>query len=430
MKKLLTLALTLLYSGGLILSAQVPAPKKKDAQKQVVKGEEVKINVKSNAGSKRTAAGPDWFTPSETIRTFNGGATSGYSYATLFPDTNALFTYSGSAGNVTFENNINSLGLVFDPRSDIYDGSPFKTTKWSNYKVDSIKFPFFYRRFNTNDNIVDTIIVTTFDRTSIGRGFTTIYAGAVDYTTDRYRAAGTGTTVYTILLTKNDTSSNVQERVIAVNKTINGSNNGANYFGATITFLPGYKGYKHGLPFDTVANFVSGVKGSTRTNVIRLLGYYDPSMYVESTTVPAVSGNRIYNHGIVAEPTQRYQLGTNKVDYYFPAFYQTVHLFPAIDFKLSSPNVSVNTLSNASISNIYPNPATGGDVIVELRSSVNAASVVTVTDVTGKVVKTLDFALVAGSNEISLNVDGLSKGIYVVSVKADGVNSVSKLTID
>jgi hypothetical protein len=298
--------------------------------------------------------------------------------------------------------------------------------------VDSIRFPFFYRRFNTDDNLVDTIIVTTFDRTSIGRGFTTIYAGAVDYTTDRFRAAGTGTQVFTILLTKDDTSSSAQERVVAVNKTINGSNNGANYFGATITFLPGYKGYRKQdvSGFDTVANFVTGAKGPDKTNVIRLLGYYDPSMYVESTTVPAVSGNRIYNHGIVAEPTQRYQLGTNKVDYYFPAFYSTVHLFPAIDFKLSSPNVSVNTLSNASISNIYPNPAKGGDVIVELRSSVNAASVVTVTDVTGKVVKTSDYALVAGSNEISLNVDGLSKGIYVVSVKADGVNSVSKLTID
>lgn len=430
MKKLLTVALTLFYSGGLILSAQVPAPKKKDVQKQVVKGEEVKINAKSEAGSKRTAAGPDWFTPSETIRTFNGGATSGYSYTTLFPDTNALFTYTGSNGDVTFENNINSVGLVFDPRSDIYDGSPFKTTKWSNYTVDSIRFPFFYRRFNTDDNIVDTIIVTTFDRTSIGRGFTTIYAGAVDYTTDRFRAAGTGTSVFTILLTKDDTLSSAQERIVAVNKTINGSNNGGNYFGATITFLPGYKGYNHGLPFDTVANFVTSAKGPNKTNVIRLLGYYDPSMYVESTTVPAVSGNRIYNHGIVAEPTQRYQLGTTKVDYYFPAFYQSVNLFPAIDFKLSTPNVSVNTLSSASISNIYPNPATGGDVIVELKSEINAASVVTVTDITGKVVKTSDYALVAGSNEISLNVDGLSKGIYVVSVKADGVNTISKLTIE
>ena len=430
MKKLLTVALTLFYSGGLILSAQVPAPKKKDVQKQVVKGEEVKINAKTEAGSKRTSAGPDWFTPSETIRTFNGGATSGYSYTTLFPDTNALFTYSGSSGNVTYENNINSVGLVFDPRSDIYDGSPFKTTKWSNYTVDSVRFPFFYRRFNTDDNIVDTIIVTTFDKTSIGRGFTTIYAGAVDYTTDRFRAAGTGTQVFTILLTKDDTSSSAQERTIAVNKTINGSNAGGNYFGATITFLPGYKGYNHALPFDTVADFVAGSKGPNRTNVIRLLGYYDPSMYVESTTVPAVSGNRIYNHGIVAEPTQRYQLGSNKVDYYFPAFYSTVHLFPAIDFKLSSPNVSVNTLSSASISNIYPNPAKGGDVVVELKSEVNAASVITVTDVTGKVVKTANYNLVAGSNDINVNVDGLSKGIYVISVKADGVNTISKLTIE
>lgn len=430
MKKLLTVALTLFYTGGMILSAQVPAPKKKEAPRQVVKDEKVQVRLKSdNGSSKRTAAGPEWFGPSETVRTFNGGATSGYSYTTIFPDTNALFTYSGSSGDVTFETNVNSVGLVFDPRSEIYDGSPFKTDKWSNYTVDSLRFTFFYRRFNSDPNIVDTIIVTTFDRNSISRGFTTIYAGAVDYTTDRYRAAGTGTQVYTILLTKDDTSSTAQERVIAIGKTINGGNNGANYFGTSISYLPGYKGYNHGLPFDTVANFVTNEVAANKTNTIRLLGYYDPSMFTESTTVPAVSGNRIYNHGIVAEPTQRYKLNS-QVDYFFPAFYTTSHLFPVIEYLVSSPNISVNSLSAASISSIYPNPATGSEVVLELKSEVSVNTVVTITDVTGKVVKTIDCELVEGSNEIMLNVDGLNKGMYVVSVKAEGVNAVTKLTIE
>ncbi len=431
MKKLLTIALTLFYSGGLMLSAQVPAPKKKDAPKQTVKDEKVLIREKSgNNSSKRTAAGPEWFTPSETIRNFNGGATSGYSYTTLFPDTNALFTYQGQSGDVTFETNINSVGLVFDPRSDIYDGSPFKTTRFSNYTVDSLRFTFFYRRFNTDDNVVDTIIVTTFDRNSISRGFTTIYAGAVDYTTDRFRASGTGTNVYTILLTKDDTSSTAQERMIAVGKTIAGSANGANYFGTSISYIPGYKGYNHGLPFDTVANFVTNEKGANKVNTFRLLGYYDPSMFVENATVPAVSGSRIYNHGIVAEPRQRYKIGSPVTDYFYPAFYTTSHLFPVIEFKVSSPNISVNSLSNATINNIYPNPATGGDVIVELNSSVSTLAEVTVTDITGKVVKTMAHNLINGSNEININVDGLTKGLYVVSVKADGVNTISKLTIE
>lgn len=418
------------FCGGIALHAQVPAPQKKDAQKQEVKNENVPVEQKAGAtNSKRTAAGPNWFTPSEAVRAFNGGATSGYSYTTIFPDTNALFTYTGTSGDVTYENNINSVGIVFDPRSVIYDGSPFKTTNWSNYTVDSLRFAFFYRRFNSDPNLVDTIIITTFDKASISRGFTTIYAGAVDYTTDRYRATGTNAVVHTILLTKDDTSSLSQERVIAVNQTVSGSGTGSNWFGASISYLPGYKGYNHGLPFDTVANFVTGTVDSTRCNTFRLLGYYDPSMYVESTTIPPIGGTRIYNHGIVAEPTQRYKLNS-AVNYFYPAFYSTVNLFPYIEFKVQSPNVSINSVSSASISSIYPNPAVGGDVMIEMNSEVSTSAVVTVTDITGKVIKTMDIALETGTNEISLNVDGMSKGIYVISVKAEGVNSVSKLTIE
>ena len=428
MKKLITVALTLFYTGGMLF-AQLPAPKPKDLPKNIVKEDKVELKFRKTS-AKRTAAGPTWFTPSETIRNFNGGPTSAYSYTTIFPDTNALFTYTdGQGGTVTNENIVNSVGLIFDPRSQIYSNDAFVTTRFSNYTVDSLRFTFFYRRFNTDPNMVDTIIVTTFDRTSISRGFNTIYAGAVDYTTDRYRASGANATVTTLLLTIDDTASTAQERTIAVNKTVSASNNGSNYFGATISYLPGYKGYNHGLPFDTVANFFTMKKSDSMVNTFRVLGYYDPNMYTESTTIPPINGTRIYNHGIVAEPTQRYKLIAN-VDYYYPAFYNTSHLFPAIDFLVKSPNVSVNSLSSATISNIYPNPAKGGNVMVELKSEVSANAHISITDVTGKVIKTLSHDLTAGDNNISLNVDGLSKGIYFVAVKAEGINTISKLTIE
>jgi hypothetical protein len=428
MKKLLTIALTFFCSGGMMLMAQVPAPAKKDAPRQTVPGESVKIRTNSNS-AKRATAGPDWFTPAETIRAFNGGATSGYSFTTLFADTNAYFVYSGQNGEVVNRNIINSAGIVFDPRSEIYDGNPFKTTLWSTYNVDSVRFAFFYRRFNTDPNMVDTIVVTVFDRTSITRGFNGIYAGAVNYTTNQFTASGTNATTYKIFLTIDDTSSSAQERVIGINKTVLGSNNGANYFGATVTYLPAYRGYSKTEPFDTVANFVASTTGPDKVNTMRLLAYYDPSMFTESSTIPPINGTRIYNHGIVAEPTQRYKLNST-VDYYFPAFYTTVHMFPAIDFHVSSPNISVNSLTNATINNIYPNPAVSGNVIVELKSDVNADANVEITDITGKVVKANISTLSIGNNELSLNVDGLSKGVYFVSVKAEGINTVSRLIIE
>lgn len=359
MKKLLTISVFSLIGAFTGLIAQTSDLPKKPLIKIDVPGETVILRTNTQDNSKREAYGPEWFSPAETVRAFNGGPTSSYSYTTIFPDTNALFTYVGQAGDVTFNANQNSVGIVFDPRSDIYDGFPFKTDKWADINVDSMRFPFFYRRFNTDPNIVDTIVISVFDRTSITRGFTTMYAGAVNYTRDRYRASGTNVNVYTILLTKDDTSSTAQERVLAITKTVKGSNDGANYFGATISYLPGYRAYSTVEPFDTVANFVQNLTGPNRVNTFRLLAYYDQSMFTESTTVPPVSGARIYNHGIVAEPTQRYNLN-NQIDYYFPAFYTTSHLFPAIEFYMASPNVSVTTLSNATIKSVYPNPAAVG----------------------------------------------------------------------
>src|SRR5690606_1515647 len=76
-----------------------------------------------NNNTRRGAAGPSWFEPSEAIRNTMGGSAANYSAWTIFPDTNAFIGYlsttdpSGVVYSRTFSN---SLGVVFDPRSYVY----------------------------------------------------------------------------------------------------------------------------------------------------------------------------------------------------------------------------------------------------------------------------------------------------------------------
>lgn len=425
MKKVFT-TLALLFTSGTLLLAQLPSNKPTETPRQIVTGEKVLLKP-TQQSTKRTAEGPSWFETTTAI----GGVQANYSFFTLFPDTNALFSYSnGSGGATTLRTIAHSTGIVFDPRAKIFQNLPYTTTKFSSYTVDSLRFSFFYRRFNTDENMNDTIVLTTFNNSSLNRGFTGLYAGAVDYTTNDYTAAGAGAVKTKIVLTKDDTSSLMQTRTIAVNRTIMGGNAGANYFGTAITYLPGYRAYSKVEPFDTVVNFVTAATGPNKVNTFRLLVYFDDGMYVESETVPAVNGDRIYNHGFVAEPRQRYQTGTPKVDYYFPAFYQTSHMFPVIEYLVQSPNTSINTVSSAKISDIYPNPSNNQDVVVEINSDINSASTLEIMDMSGRVIRSNELSIAAGLNSVTVSTTDLAKGIYFVNVKGNSINSVSKLVIE
>jgi hypothetical protein len=209
-----------------------------------------------------------------------------------------------------------------------------------------------------------------------------------------------------------------------------GGNGGANYFGTAITYLPGYRGYSKVEPFDTVANFVTTPTGPTRANIFRLLTYFDDGMYVESETGPANNGDRIYNHGIVAQTAQRYQTGSPKVDYYYPAFFQASHMFPVIEFLVQSPNTAINTVSSAKISDIYPNPSNNQDVVVEINSDINSASTLEIMDMSGRVIRSTELSIEAGFNSVTVSTSELAKGIYFVNVKGNSINSVSKLVIE
>lgn len=440
MKKLLLITVSSL---GLYANAQVvkkaTMPVTTPADQQAI---QLRTQTTKTMGSAAAdASGPSWFNMSEAVKTFQGGSDNNYSYSTIFPDTNAYVSYSSSSGGASVSNTIiNSQGLVFDPRGMVWgEIGPFQTSRWNNYTVDSIRFQFYYRRFNADANLKDTLYVTTFDKTSINRGFTSIYAGAVDYTPNKYTVKGTNANTQIVELTPADTIGGSQIITLPVlgTKTINGGNSGANWFGCVISYQPGYKGYKHGAPFDTIAFYNTGaVYDNTKvSNMFRLLTYFDASQYVEDQNVPAaINGYRIYNHGIQAQEEARYGItpkgGSGPVDYYYPAFYNAANGFPAIDFLVSTPTLSAAKIEGTGIGSAYPNPATAGSALnVPFKLSNAGNVVVTITNMNGQVVRSISKNCKAGVNEISFDTNGLSAGVYTYSLTATDFNGSGKVVI-
>jgi hypothetical protein len=431
MKKLLLISG---FAFGLMASAQIPGKPATKPVTQKADAQAVRLNSAFGQSNPKAAlTGPSWFQTSEAVKAFQGGTDANYSYMTIFPDTNAYISYSATGGGASVTNNIiNSAGLVFDPRGAVWADGPFQTSRWNAYTVDSIAFTFFYKRFNSNAAAVDTLYVTTFDKTSISRGFSSIYAGAVDYTRNKYTAKGTNANTQKVLLTPADTigGSRVIQLPVLGTKTVAGANTGANYFGCVVSFAPAYKGYQHGAPWDTVGYYNSGAKyNATKVcNIFRLLSYFDPAQYVEDAVVPAINGQRIYNHGVQAQQYARY--GMQGVDYFYPAFYSASNGFPAISFLVSTNTLDLHKITGTALGAAYPNPGTSGTTLhVPFKTSINGNVEVRLSNVNGQVVRTANKSCNAGVNEVTFDLADLSAGIYTYTLTTADFSGSGKVMV-
>lgn len=86
-------------------------------------------------------------------------------------------------------------------------------------------------------------------------------------------------------------------------------------------------------------------------------------------------------------------------------------------------------LSSVNNSFIYPNPAKNSATLsVYLIDNSNVD--VTVSNMVGQIVSTSSAEGVAGENNVNVNINGLSKGIYMVTVKVENATSTKKLIVE
>lgn len=98
----------------------------------------------------------------------------------------------------------------------------------------------------------------------------------------------------------------------------------------------------------------------------------------------------------------------------------------APDYKVG---IHENALTSAKASVVYPNPAKGNATLaIDLKD--NAKVSVSVMNMVGQEVKNTQAAAQVGSNNINIDLNGLSKGIYMVNVKVGNATSTKKLIVE
>jgi len=102
----------------------------------------------------------------------------------------------------------------------------------------------------------------------------------------------------------------------------------------------------------------------------------------------------------------------------------------AADFKSSSSNSTikkVETINRFEVSQNQPNPFTG-ETSIEVKTPKEEHVMVKVTDITGKIVYTMDAGTINGTQKITLTSDNMEAGIYFYTVTV-GEESVTKKMI-
>jgi hypothetical protein len=86
--------------------------------------------------------------------------------------------------------------------------------------------------------------------------------------------------------------------------------------------------------------------------------------------------------------------------------------------------VSVPEFAASGSVSVYPNPATD-NITIDLNKLNNQNSVISIYDVTGKIVRSYSVA----ENQLHINRDGLQSGLYFITVVAENRRYTSKLVI-
>ena len=90
---------------------------------------------------------------------------------------------------------------------------------------------------------------------------------------------------------------------------------------------------------------------------------------------------------------------------------------------------SVNSVGNLVVTNAYPVPASAV-VNVELYSVIGAYVTVTISDISGKTVKSVGSqTLVTGGNLVTASVSDLNNGLYFLNVVSNGAKTTYRFTV-
>jgi hypothetical protein len=367
--------------------------------------------ISKNSGDRATY----WYNYSDELNG-TGGPSEGlasYAFFPIMPDSNLIWGLD--ANNVPVYVPYHKAGTMLDAAN-----FPVNPYAMPQYRLDSVAIAYAYTRTSAS-TVTDTLQVQIIrhDNSLLWD----LSSGNATYQDVTYVSASNSITQsqvlgsYNILLTEND-SSNYTAFIELATPGIT-VQTGTNRIGVIISFKP-----------------------ATPSQLGDSLNQYN-AFYVLSSeeqganTDPVFYG--VYGNGAsdmncsyVLPTDVRYDMNPNGWNGYFiPTWaWSTGYAFEhhLIYFMLNDA-VGIDEHAAVEMSGVYPNPA-NGNAAVNYSLTEQSEVVITITDITGKVVNTLNEGVKAqGAHRVDLNTANLSAGTYFISINAGGAVSTQKFSI-
>ncbi len=346
-----------------------------------------------------------WFNYGYTLET-NWNVDANFFRTNIFPDSTVQVEYSDGMGATWMY----GIGQILDPTSEWFDdGFVEPISEDEPYMVDSIGF--FYAYFRPQTESSDTLVIQFYKQENVEAFYENPWEGDPTYGERSYARLAydtltlRGKTPFLEIVELMDDEDVATENIAFKSYAINEEINPGEVVGMTVTYYPGNP---HNLN-DTIDHFMEPLP----TNLINsfvMYYYYDNELVYE---------NGIYNHGIIARNSARYNDNSNGWGgQYWPGIASGGGLYHTDCAFLLSRAVGIEEhASNLSAVVAYPNPF---DQEVALSYSLASVEPVqlTLTNITGQVILEMSVnPRQAGKNEISLGDLELESGVYLFSLE-------------
>ena len=347
--------------------------------------------------------------------------------APIFPDTTTtLYWYDGSLTSIASYGAMGT-GALFDFSLEYWD-NPFDDN--DQVTVDSVFIAGYYNVTNSiqYDTLrfhvfkTDTTSASNLSRLTFPASTYSLYPGALNIWTMDYEGSSsqgfaggiteTNTTIVDYIFQVGDSASTIHGAAIPGGLTLSGSET----FGIYTEFLPGNYGTN-----DTVN--LSNLTGTTNNFMAYFASDQSDPLTGEFLTY---AGSTHMNSSLWAYAETRYGLfdvsTQNFLNEMLLPSSRRMNYYVVHASGTSTVGIEDEALTSVSV---FPNPSSD---IVNVELGANTEATVTIVDILGQVVYSAKETFLAGERKV-IDLSNNAKGMYILSVEGEGVNTVERITI-
>ena len=392
-----------------------------------------KVDASKVNTMKTAVINSNWFSYVNGYENFYGQQTAELNANNLFPDSTVLVNYGASGYSGPW---IHSVAVVMDLESDVFVDTDPNNNFYPgvDYTIDSVVTTGIYTRVS-GSSIVDTLVINIFegggtnvssqggflDPVASNLGTDTVWFVNFDWDFPTTSTPGASKTIKVLMddnFFTDTTASGLHQVDAAVNLAITASSSHySSVVGVTFEFHPGYSWTAN---IDTLGVNVNSWRFlSWKLNGAGNFMYYDKGDWNSSQILPVdvrYDNAGGWNNSFI--PSMAYMGGATGT-YSYEAHEMNLRI-------TQDANISVGEDTKIDFS-VYPNPS-NGEFNVRFGNVDNGTYTVRLLNIIGQEVynNTVD----ATANQVeSLNFNSLDKGVYLLSISGNGMNTVQRVVL-